>query len=156
MLPSWLMDIAGQLVFIVRRIAELDRKLDRIESEIISNQRILMTTQADYKAALDELTAQVAAEETVGDSMMTLMQGLGDQLRQQANDPAAIATLAASLKTKAAAWSAAVTQNTAASPAPAPVPVTTDPVEPPPEVAPPAEADPVAETPPTDVPPPNA
>lgn len=69
---------------------------------------------------LDALTAQVAANTTVEQSAITLINGLAAQIASLKNDPAAIAALAAKLQTSAAALSAAITANTPPPPPPGP------------------------------------
>ena len=67
-------------------------------------------------AALDDLTAQVAANTTVEASAVTLIQGLAAQLAAAGTDPAKLASLQASLKTSADSLAAAITANTPAAP----------------------------------------
>ena len=69
---------------------------------------------------LDDLTAQVAATETVEKSAVTLIQGLAAQLEAAGTDPAKLTALTTSLKGSADALAAAITANTPAAPAPAP------------------------------------
>lgn len=69
-------------------------------------------------AALDDLTAQVAANTTVEQSAITLIQGLAAQLAAAGTDPAKLAALTSSLKTSADALAAAITANTPHAPAP--------------------------------------
>lgn len=72
--------------------------------------------------ALVDLQAAVAAEDTVIDSAVTLIQGIPALIAAAGTDPAALAALSADINTKAAALAAAVTANTPAAPAPAPAP----------------------------------
>ena len=67
---------------------------------------------------LDALTAEVADIETQSDSIIALVNGLAAQLAAAKEDPAAIQSLADSLKAKAAAIAAAVVANTPVAPAP--------------------------------------
>ena len=57
---------------------------------------------------LDKLRAAVAKEETVGDSMLVLLQGLSAQIEANKTDPAALQAIADDLNAKADAWAAAV------------------------------------------------
>jgi len=66
-------------------------------------------------AALDNLTAKVAANTTVVESAITLIGGLADQLRAAANDPAAVNALADQLDTEDAKLANAITTNTPAA-----------------------------------------
>jgi len=93
-----------------RKIEELSQKLDRI----IQKQEIIMATLVDIQAA-------VAAEKTVEDSVLALLAGLAQQLKDAiaANDPVAMQAVVDSLNSNAAAMASAVTANT-----PAPTPPT--------------------------------
>jgi hypothetical protein len=66
---------------------------------------------------LDDLMAQVASNESIEQSAITLIQGIAAQLEAAGTDPAKLAGLSASLKTSADALSAAVIANTPAVPA---------------------------------------
>lgn len=67
-------------------------------------------------AQLAALTTQVAANVTVEQSAITLIQGIAAALAASANDPAAIAALGTQLSTSAQALSAAISANTPAAP----------------------------------------
>jgi uncharacterized protein (UPF0264 family) len=67
-------------------------------------------------AELDALTASVAKIKSADDSIIALVKGLADQLRANANDPAAINALAAELDAESAAVADAVAANTPAAP----------------------------------------
>jgi hypothetical protein len=73
----------------------------------------------------DALTAQVAANNSVVESALTLIQGLADQIKALIaagnNDPA-LQALADSLSAEDAKLAAAVAANTPTPPAPAPAP----------------------------------
>jgi pyridoxine 5'-phosphate synthase PdxJ len=62
--------------------------------------------------SLDALTAQVAANTTVEQSAITLINGLAAQITAAAGDPAKVSALADQLKTSATALAAAITANT--------------------------------------------
>jgi hypothetical protein len=68
---------------------------------------------------LDDLTASVAAEGTVIDSAVALINGLAEQLAAAGTDPAKLAALKSDIDAKAAALASAVAANTPAAP-PAP------------------------------------
>jgi cephalosporin hydroxylase len=72
----------------------------------------IVTKEDAMSAELDRLTAQVAATTTIEQSAITLIQGIAQQLRDAATDPAKITALADSLHTSADALAAAVTANT--------------------------------------------
>lgn len=63
-------------------------------------------------AALDDLTAQVAANKTVIDSALALIAGIADRIAAAGTDPAKLAELTASLKSEDDALAAAVAANT--------------------------------------------
>lgn len=68
-------------------------------------------------AALDDLTAQVAANKTVIDSALTLIAGIADRIAAAGTDPQKLADLTASLKAEDDALALAVTANTPVPPA---------------------------------------
>lgn len=89
---------------------------------------------------LDRLTQEVADTKSSVDSVIALVEGLAQQIRDSVNDPAALNALADELDAQQGRIAAAVSANT-------PTPPAEPPVEPPAE--PPAEP-PVDETPPVD------
>lgn len=80
-------------------------KLNQILLNQHRNQEMLM-------AALDDLTAQVAANKTVIDSALALIAGIADRIAAAGTDPAKLAELTASLKSEDDALAAAVAANT--------------------------------------------
>jgi hypothetical protein len=62
--------------------------------------------------AVDALTTKVTGEETVVDSCLALLNGLAEQLRQNAGVPAAINAIADRISAKAQVISDAVVANT--------------------------------------------
>jgi len=64
---------------------------------------------------LDSLAAQVAANRTVAQSALTLINGIADRIAAAGGDPAKLAELTASLKSDDDALAAAVTANTPAA-----------------------------------------
>ncbi len=92
-----------------------DEKLDEIL-------KILKDVQRKEEAMgeeLDALTAQVTANESLEQSAITLIEGIAAQLTGAKEDPAKVQALSDSLKTSAAALSAAIAANTPAPAAPA-------------------------------------
>lgn len=77
-------------------------------------------------AALADLAAKVAAEDTVIQSAVTLIQGLTQQLKDAAVDNAEVQSLAADIDAQTTALAAAIPANTPA-PAPADPAVASDP-----------------------------
>lgn len=84
----------------------------------------IFTLLGHIMSALDDLTAEVAATNTVEASAVTLIQGIAAQLATavagQANPDAALVTLTSQLTASSAALAAAVTANTPAAPTPTP------------------------------------
>ena len=66
---------------------------------------------------LTQLTTDVSADTDAVNSAVTLLTQLAAEITANANDPVALAALAASLETNTANLAAAVTQNTPAAPA---------------------------------------
>lgn len=87
--------------------SKLIRIIDRLT-------RLLLGEQAAM-ANLDELTAAVTRNNDVGDSAITLLNGLAEQLRAAGTDPAALAALSTALTTQADEMAAAITANTTAA-----------------------------------------
>ncbi len=75
-------------------------------------------------ATLDDLTAAVAAEDTVIDSAVALIQGMADQLKAAGTDPVKLQSLQDDITAKTKALADAVSANTPAAPPPAPEPTT--------------------------------
>lgn len=67
-------------------------------------------------AALDRLTAEVAETKTAVNSVLALVEGLAQQIRDNATDPVALNALADELDAQQAALAAAVAANTPAEP----------------------------------------
>ncbi len=72
--------------------------------------------QGAIMAELDDLTAQVAANKTVIDSALVLINGIADRIKAAGTDPAALKALTDSLKSEDDALAAAVTANTPPAP----------------------------------------
>ena len=77
---------------------------------IIFQQRLIM-------AELDDLTAQVAANKTVIDSALVLINGIADRIAAAGTDATKLAALTASLKSEDDALAAAVQAKSPAPPA---------------------------------------
>lgn len=74
-------------------------------------------------AELDRLTTEVTETKSSVESVITLVDGLAQQIRDLANDPAALNALADELDAQQARIAAAVTANTPAPPEPPVEPV---------------------------------
>ena len=100
--------------------AQLNR-IERMLRHLLKKEELLaMSLQDDFTA----LKAAVAAEKTVDDSAITLMQGLKAQLDALASQPtissADVQALSSQLATEQGALAAAVSANTPAAPPPPP------------------------------------
>lgn len=95
-----------------------EQKLDRIISMLAT----VIQKEGQLMAAIDDIQADVTAEDTVIDSAVTLLQGLSAALAAAGNDPAKLAALRSDIQGKTQALAAAVVANTpaAASAPPAP------------------------------------
>jgi len=111
-----------------------ERDLRDMLEEMLAMQRRILQSVKNLEAKetimskeMDDLTAQVASNSTVLQSMTTFMQGIAAQLAAAGTDPAKLAALAATLKdadTQAEA-ALAVLQSTPAAPVdPAAAPTT--------------------------------
>jgi hypothetical protein len=109
------------------RWIDIPGQLSRIERKI----NLLLQMEHDMGKELEDLKAAVAAETTVGDSVVALLADISTRLNQAlANgDTAALAALSTELTANQAKIAAAVLANTPAPTEPAPQPV---PVDPPP------------------------
>ncbi len=78
--------------------------------------RHIIKTQETTMSAITDLQAAVARETDAEDSVITLLKGISQQLKdaQAANDPAAIAAVIASIDANTQKLSAAVVENTQA------------------------------------------
>jgi peptidoglycan hydrolase CwlO-like protein len=90
---------------------------------------LIHTTMEKMMADLSRLQADVAAQKTVIDSAVALLQSLAGQVRATAGDPDSVEALAASLEANSKALADAVAANTVVGPAtaaPQPAPVSSD------------------------------
>lgn len=98
-------------------IERLDAKVDDLAGRI----HHLIRMERQEMSDLSTLQAAVEADTAVDQSAITLINGLADQLRAAANDPAAIQALADQLTANAAGLAAAVAApGTPVDPPPAP------------------------------------
>jgi uncharacterized protein YoxC len=100
---------------LLRRIDALSQRLDGMAEslEVIHQQGVIMAGE------LARLQTEVTEMSGVVDSAIVLINGLAQQIRDLATDPAALAALADELDAKANALAAAISANTA-PPAPEP------------------------------------
>lgn len=97
---------------------EMNRRFDHLAHHL----GILEKMEMDQTQQLTQLQADVANEDTVIGSAVTLINGIAARIDQAGGDPAALTALSADIKAQSAALAAAVAANTP-PPAPAPAPV---------------------------------
>lgn len=85
-----------------------NKSLARIESKL----DIIITNQEKIMADLSQLQSDVAAQNTVVQSVVTLLQGLKAKLDAAGTDPVALKALSDQLEANTKALSDAVTANT--------------------------------------------
>jgi hypothetical protein len=85
---------------------------------ILARLDLILKKEMQIMAALDDLKAAVAAEDTVINSAVTLLKGLKDALDAAiaSGDPAALTALSADIAAKTKSLSDAVAANTPAAP----------------------------------------
>lgn len=88
---------------------------DAMPAQVMRQLGIIIANQEKIMAALDDLTAQVAANKTVIDSALALINGIAARITAAGTDPAALAALTTSLKSEDDALAAAVAANTPAA-----------------------------------------
>ncbi len=94
-------------------------------------QKAIREGDTEVNKALEKLAAKVNRSTEVSESAIALIKGLSAQIRERANDPAAIEALAAELEESSAKLAQALVENTPADPnTPGPTP------EPPPTPTP--------------------
>ena len=86
--------------------------------DILDQLGLVVSTQETMMAAIDDLQAAVAAEDTVIDSAITLIQGIPALIAAAGVDPARLAALQSDITAKSSALAAAVAANTPAAPTP--------------------------------------
>lgn len=100
---------------VMRRLDAIEAKLDHLIM-VLSNVEV---TTMSVKSALESLKQDVASQTSQQQSVITLLNGLADQLRQaiDGDDEKALEDLHTQMTTNAAALAAAVAANTPADPA---------------------------------------
>jgi uncharacterized protein YoxC len=87
------------------------QKLDRILSLLAT----ILQKEGQLMAAIDDLQADVTAEDTVIDSVVVLLKGLSAALATAGVDPTKLAALRADIQSKTQSLAAAVVANTPAA-----------------------------------------
>lgn len=87
------------------------RRLDRIEAALAK----ILANQEKEMATVDDIQADVTAEDTVVDSAIALIQGIAAALQAAGTDPAKLAALHTDITNKTQALAQAVAANTPAS-----------------------------------------
>lgn len=102
---------------------QLDARISILErSELACNRHDDVMCRLDQlekklMAAIDDLQAAVQAEDTVIDSAVALLNGLGAQLKAAGTDPAKLQQLQSDIATRTQSLANAVANNTAPPPA---------------------------------------
>lgn len=96
-----------------------DPEVVRLLSTIQHQNNLILERMETIMSALDDLQAAVAAEDTVIDSAITLIQGIPALIAAAGTDPAKLQALSADITAKSTALAAAVAANTPVAPAPA-------------------------------------
>lgn len=97
----------------------IEARLDRIELVLYRLQaaiKLLAKEERMAQADIDALKAAVERNTSVTDSAVVLIQGLAQQIKDAADDPAQLQALAAQIDKEAGELAAAVTAGTPATP----------------------------------------
>lgn len=97
-------------------LSTLNAKLDAILAQLGVDHRLLQAVKTEedrIMATVDDIVADVTAENGVIDSAITLIKGLADALKAAGTDPVKLAQLHTDITTKADALAAAVAANPA-------------------------------------------
>lgn len=86
-------------------------QLAGIEASLLNLTQLVTKGNTDMSAALDRLTQEVAETKGAADSAIALLTGLGDYIRANVSDQAALNALADDLDAKQAEIAAAVAAN---------------------------------------------
>lgn len=89
--------------------------INQAQNAILEKLDEILGKEDKIMSALDDLTAQVAADTTVIQSAVTLINGIAAQIAAAGTDPTKLAALTASLKANDDSLAAAVTANTPAA-----------------------------------------
>lgn len=95
-----------------------NRELKRLMERSHRVLHFILRRTIHMSAALDRLTSEVSETSTAVDSVLALVEGLAQQIRDAAEDPVKLNALADELDAKQAAIAAAVTANTPTPPTP--------------------------------------
>lgn len=91
--------------------------------QLILNELKLLNKELQHMSIeLDNLTAQVHANNDLLDSAVTMINGIAARITAAGTDPAALSALTSELKSKDDALAAAITANTSGAPVVAPGP----------------------------------
>lgn len=109
--PSKLQDFVNSVEG--RHEVQFNRLIERLD-KIIN----LLNKEYQYMATMQNVTDAIAAESTIDDSIVTLLNGIVQQLKdaQAAGTPAALDAVVAGIQANQAKISAAVLANTPAAP----------------------------------------
>ncbi len=101
----------------------LHRLSERELLEAIYRAVLTLNEESEHMSKeLDDLTAEVAAETTIDQSAVALINGLAAQITAAGTDPAKLAALTTQMKTQSGDLAAAITANSPKPPTPTPTP----------------------------------
>ena len=98
------------------RLYRIENKLDQLLALVQASATREESQMSAMGDAIAKLQADVAAETTVDQSAITLLNGIPQLIKDAAGDPSALNDLAASIEANTAGLASAVTQNTPAAP----------------------------------------
>jgi len=104
---------------ICNRLRNIERKQDAIlqnQSDIIEQQHLILKLISIMNTALQNLQNEVGNNTDLQQSAISLIQGLAQQIKDNADDPVAIKALADQIHSNSAALAAAIAANTPAAP----------------------------------------
>lgn len=91
-------------------------RIDKAVAQIAITVNAIKAEEDQIMTAVDDIQADVTAEDTVIDGAVTLLKGLADALKAAGTDPAKLAALHTDITTKTQALADAVAANTPAAP----------------------------------------
>jgi hypothetical protein len=115
------------------QVTQFNLLLDRLDTIInlltvqVSDQQVIIQKENTLMATIQDVQTAVSNQSTVEDSVVTLLNGINQQLKDAiaSNNPAALDAVVASITTNTTKLSDAVTANTPVTPTPATVTVVT-------------------------------
>lgn len=93
-------------------------------AELLTLGGVLLAKDQEIMAHLDRITESVRNVNTKADSLITLVHGMAEKIRELSTDPAALNALADELDAQSGELQAAIDANTPQEPTPTPTPET--------------------------------